>query len=107
MKHHPDCGDPEAIAMFHHSVKDAEYERKMREAAEAKRLRWNPLGRWIIKTVCSKMPIRHPISGCANGGFITSTEYHLVDTWEKHSLFGKFTDVYGGKDTINNHVGST
>ena len=105
MERHPDLGDPEVSFRMQHMMEQAEHERKMREAEEAERLRWNPLGRWTIKTVTNYPDARHRLGPLTN---ITAniTEYLLVDNWEKDTLLKKFTDVYGGKDTINNHTGS-
>ena len=101
MKYHPDLGDPED--RIHHRINQMGHEQKTREAAEAERLRWNPLSRWQIKAVSAKIVTRN-----LSGSLVHrhATKYHLEDCWRNNPLFEKVYNVYGGYDTINGHVGS-
>lgn len=86
MNRHPDLGDPEASIIFQHSMQRAENERKIREAEEAAKLRWNPLGRWSIVKTTQEDP---------HSAVIIEQYYLLIDSWFEHSSMHQFTKHKG------------
>lgn len=88
MDRHPDLGP------IDHGPRDffaeAKREQEERERSAAKLKEWNPLGRWAINTITTKMYTRHPISGTKDGARVTTSTYGLSDTWVDNPQLKKF-----------------